>query len=113
MFAIVVLTNHLNMSVFFFSSGFLTIPPSLVLNSPVNFLTRSRSSHLDALNSISKGLNPLLAIRFTERRETKTVVDTCTIPAVYLRQQSLLHSQEQSGLSGEYGGSQMPLYGQK
>lgn len=47
---------------------FLTIPLSLVLNSPANDFTRSISSHRDALNSISNGLKPLFAMRFTARR---------------------------------------------
>lgn len=41
------------------------MPLSLVLNSPANVFTRSISSHRDALNSISNGLKPLFAMRFT------------------------------------------------
>lgn len=48
------------------------MPPSLVLNSPVNDFTRSMSSHREALNSISKGLKPLFATRFTGKdKKTK------------------------------------------
>lgn len=57
----------------------LTMPPSLLLNSPVNDLTRSTSSQRDALKSISKGLNPLLAIRFTGEDIKDTSVSTTMV----------------------------------
>lgn len=46
----------------------LTISLRTVENSPVKDFSKSRSSQRDALNSISKGLKPLLAILFTVHR---------------------------------------------
>lgn len=53
------------------SSSSLTMTPNLVLNSPAKDLTRSTSSQRAALKSISKGLKPLLATRFTGVRKGK------------------------------------------
>lgn len=57
----------------------LTMPLSLVLNSPVKALTRSNSSHRDALKSISNGLNPLLAMRFTGKHRTGLSFTGCVL----------------------------------